>query len=171
MSNVPTVAGRNDPPKGLDVYARSRAHELSRQDPKFDYQYVSRDPKHPQFVGNYLKPREIGNPIAGYVMLDPWEVVHEGETEQQGRKRADDGKPVDTTMTHGSMIMVRTPKANAEKARLMNDRITEKQSAAMSDGERSRTETVLYGAKVYHGNGESGALAQNVVSAQLTGGK
>lgn len=164
------VPSRNDAPAGLDLHSRSQAHELSGQDPNFTYEYKSTDPKHPQYFGNYLKRREIGNPVAGYTFVEPWELVHQGEVEQ-GRKRADDTKGVDTKVTHGSMVLMRTPKANAQKAHLMNDRMVDIQSAALHANERKQIEQTRFGAQVFSGDGTSGAFAAPVVSAQLTGGK
>jgi len=164
------VPSRNDAPAGLDLHAQSRAHELSGKDPNFHYEYKSLDPKHPQYFGNYLKQREIGNQVAKYVFVDPWEVVHQGEVEQ-GRKRADDTKGVDTKVTHGSMVLMRTPKANAEKVHLMNDRMVNIQSAALHSNERNQIEQTRFGAQVFSGDVTSGAHAAPVVSANLTGGK
>ncbi len=172
MSNVPLVPGRNDVPSGIDVYSRSRAHELAGQDPKFEYQYVSKNPDHPNWVGNYTQQRELGNPVSGYVLMEPWEVVQRAPGQvAQGAKRADDTKGVDTTMTHGSLILIRTPKENAVKARFIADRMTELRSVSLDAGERAQSGYTRYGAKVFSGNGESGAHAAPVVSAQLTGGK
>ena len=162
MSQAP-IAGRNDAATGLDVYATSRANELQGRNPEFAYEWKSKDPAHPQYAGNYLKRRERGNQIAGYVLLDPWEVVTDGQVDQ-GRKRADDGKSVDTSTTHGSMILMRTPIANAEKERAMNERMTDIQSKALEAGERDSIGKTLCGARVLPGDATA-------TSAQLTGGK
>src|SRR5215204_7654272 len=102
--NVPS---RNDAPSGLDLHARSQAHEIAGRDPGFAYEYKSSDPGHPQYFGHFLKRREIGNAVAGFTFVDPWELVHQGEVDQ-GRKRADDTKGVDTKVTHGTMVLMRT---------------------------------------------------------------
>ena len=168
---APIVAERNDSPEGINVYAKSKAHELSEQDPNFSYQYVSLREDHPQFVERYLKPREIGNPVAGFITLDPWEIVRKGEV-VQGQKRQDDTKGIDTKVTHGSLTLIRTPKANANRARLMDERMTEMTSKALSTNERGIAPgNIRYGVQVYHGNGESGAGDATINSANLTGGK
>jgi hypothetical protein len=146
------------------------AHELAGQDPAFAYEYKSADPQHPQYFGRYLKRREIGNQVVGYTFVEPWEVVHQGEVEQ-GRKRADDTKGVDTKVTHGSLVLMRTPRANADKERLMNDRKVDYQDKALKAGERQSIERTRYGAQVFTGDGQSGADNAQVVSSQLTGGK
>jgi len=147
----------------MEVYAESRAYQLRNQDPKFAYQWASKDPAHPQYVGNYLRRREIGNQATGYSIQDPWEVVQEGAVEQ-GRKRADDGKPVDTTVSNGSLVLIRTPKENAERASYLNEKMCDIQDSALLKGERKAIDKTLYGVKVQGGD----ALP---TSAQLTGGK
>jgi hypothetical protein len=171
--SAPIVPGRNDAPSGIDVYSTSKAQTLAGRNPDFEYQWVSKNPDHPNHVGNYTQARELGNQLTGYVMQDPWEVVTRGEGVEQGRKRADDGKGVDTTVTHGSLILIRTPKANAEKARFIQDRYVDKQADARSAGERTTAlnGNVRLGARVFSGDGDSGAMSAPVVSAQLTGGK
>ena len=170
MPTAPVVPGRNDVPEGIDLYSRSRAGELSGQNPEFAYQYVSKDPKHPMYVGRYLKPRELGNAVAGYMVAPAWEVAKHGDV-QQGQKRADDTKGVDSTVTHGDMILIRCPKAQAEKEAWMVKRISEINSAELAQNERRQIEQTRYGTQVYYGDGTSGAHAAPVVSSQLTGGK
>jgi len=165
--NVPS---RNDAPSGLDLHAKSMAHEIAGKDPAFVYEYKSKDPAHPQYFGNYLKRREVGNQVAGFTFIEPWELVHEGDVEQ-GRKRADDTKGVDTKVTHGSLVLMRTPKANAEKAHLMNARMVELQSTSLHSNERASIQQTRYGTQVFSGDATSGAHAAPVVSSQLTGGK
>lgn len=165
------VPSRNDAPAGLDLHARSLAHELSGQDPAFYYEYKSTDPKHPQYFGNYLKRREIGSQVTGYTFVEPWELVHQGEGVEQGRKRADDTKGVDTRVTHGSMVLMRTPKANASKTHQMNDLMVDIQGKALHSNERKQIEQTRYGAQVFSGTLADGAINASVVSSQLTGGK
>lgn len=164
------VPSRNDAPAGLDLHARSQAHEISGRDPSFVYEYKSNDPGHPQYFGNFLRRRELGNDVIGFTFVEPWELVHQGEVEQ-GRKRADDTKGVDTKVTHGSLVLMRTPKANAAKAHLMNERMVAFQDRALQSNERKQIEQTRYGSQVHSGNLESGAHAAPVVSSQLTGGK
>ncbi len=170
--SAPIVPGRNDAPAGINVYSVSKAQELAGRNPDFEYQWVSKHPDHPQHVGNYTQARELGNQLTGYVMQDPWEVVTRGEGVEQGRKRADDGKGVDTTVTHGSMVLIRTPKVNAEKARYIADRYVDRQADARAAGERqtAMNGNVRLGAMVSTGDGASGFPAMPK-SAELTGGK
>jgi hypothetical protein len=154
MSDVPVVAPRNDPPK-VDIYSRSRAHEIEGKNPGFHYEYFSQDPKHPSYVGNRLRKHEIGDPQAGYAMVDAWEVVHDGEV-QQGRKRADDTKGVDTTVTHGGLILCRTPKENHAKYQAINDRRSEQSQRMLTAGEKSGNRFVSLRTRVAAGFGEDG---------------
>lgn len=165
--NVPS---RNDAPSGLDLHARSMAHELAGRDPGFVYEYKSSDPLHPHFFGNYLRRRELGNQVSGYVFVEPWELVSQGEVEQ-GRKRADDTKGVDTKVTHGSLVLMRTTAENARRSHLITDRMVDIQGSALAANERQQMGQTRFGAQVFSGNMESGAHAAPVVSAQLTGGK
>jgi len=170
MSAGPVVPGRNDVPEGMEIHARSRAGELSGQDPRFQYQWVSKDPRSPQFVERYLRDREIGSPVAGYYTAPAWELAKAGEV-KQGAKRADDGKPVDTTLTNGDLVCIRTTKENWEREQHMKERITEAQAAGLASNERKQIEQTRYGVQVYSGDATSGAHAKSVVSSELTGGK
>ena len=170
MPTAPVVPGRNDVPEGIDLYSRSRAGELSGQNPEFAYQYVSKDPKHPMYVGRYLNKRELGNAVAGYMVAPAWEVARHGDGVQQGAKRADDTKGVDSTITHGDMILIRCPKAQAEKEAWMVNRISEITSTELAQNERKQIDETRYGVQVQMGNGETGFPARPN-SSQLTGGK
>lgn len=97
--------------KKVEVYAVSRAYELAGKDPNYEYFYASADERHPQYVGKYLQRQEIGDPAAGYALVEPWEVVHSKEV-TQGRARDDQGKPIDTSVRNGDTILIKTSKAN-----------------------------------------------------------
>lgn len=118
---TPVVPDRNDAPT-TDVYSRSRAEQISGKNPGFEYQYFSTQPNHPQYFGKKLQRHEIGDERIGYQLVEPWERVEAG-TVTQGVKRADDTKGVDTTITHGDMILCRTPKANHAKYGATEERL------------------------------------------------
>lgn len=156
MSDVPVVPGRSDPPS-IDIYSRSKAHEISGKDPSFEYQYFSTDPKHPtSYVGNRLRRHEIGDQSVGYTMVDPWEVVHDNEV-QQGKKRADDGKGTDTTVRHADLILCRTPKANAGRYQAINDLRADRSQKMLASGERRGDKFASTKARVRVGYAEDGA--------------
>lgn len=110
------VPPRNDP-NPLEPYSRSRALELAGRDPGFHYEW-----KHPSDVATHLRPQEIGDQFTGYLMIDPWEVVDDRQGVTQGRGRADAGKAVDTTVTNGELVLMRTTQENAAKYRVIEQR-------------------------------------------------
>lgn len=156
MSDVPVVAARNDAASGIDVYSRSKAHEIQGKDPAFHYEYFSTDPAHPQYVGERLKKHEIGNPAAGFCMVDPWEVVKEKDV-IQGAKRADDTKGLDSTVTHGKMVLCRTPKGNRAKYDEINRRKAEAVALAAARQQKTYGGVVRARAAVHTGFAEDGA--------------
>lgn len=153
---VPVVAARNDTRSGVDVYARSKAHEIQGRDPGFEYEYFSTDPTHPSFVGERLKKHEIGNPVAGFCMVDPWEVVKSTDV-VQGAKRPDDTKGLDSTITHGKMVLCRTPKANRAKYDEINRRKAEAVAMATARQQKSYGGVVRNTVSVHTGFAEDGA--------------
>ena len=157
---TPVVPERNDA-KTVDIYSRSRANEISRKDPGFVYEYFSRDPKSPSYVGKKLQAHEIGGEVTGFAMVDPWEVV-DAATVEQGQKRPDDTKGIDTTVTHGEDILCRTPVANHAKYGAIEDR----KQRFIDDKFRGEEATLRSGSRVRSfvstGFAEDGAHSRNV---------
>jgi len=108
-TDTKVVPPRNDP-KPLEPYARSRALELQGLNPDFHHQWFR-----PDEVANKTRPHEIGDKFVGYFMVDAWEVVDTTHGVTQGRARDDAGKPVDTVMTNGELVLLRTTKENYAK--------------------------------------------------------
>ena len=106
---APVVPPRNDP-KPLEPYARSRSLELAGLNPDFVHQWFRRDE-----IADKTRAHEIGAVGVGFLMVDAWEVVDTTMGVTNGRARDDAGKPVDTTVTNGDLVLLRTTKENYEK--------------------------------------------------------
>lgn len=130
QDDAPVVAPRNDP-AALEPYSRSRALELAGRRPDMEYQWIRRDQ-----VADYTRAREIGNQYTGYLMVDPWEVVDDKQGLSQGKARADAGKPVDTVMTNGELILVCTTKENHRKYAVIEEKMDGLIDKRLSKGER-----------------------------------
>lgn len=155
-----TVPVRKDPAK-IDIYSRSQADQIAGRDPAFEYEYFSDNPEHPSFIGDRLKRHERGSPAAGYVMVEPWQVVHQGEV-QQGKKRADDSAGVDTKVTHGKLILCKLPKAEHVKYGIMHERALGAQAARLTQVNRSGGGLVGMKETMTMGTMETGAELANV---------
>lgn len=142
---VPTVPARNDLKK-VEVYAVSRALELAGRDPNSAYQYMSTDPANPSYYGKFLTKHEVGDPEAGYAVAEPWEFVSTTEGVAPGRPRDDQGKPVDTAVRHGSLVLMRTSKAN----HAVYEEIDRRKDAAKEKRLASDVDTKTHGAKHVH---------------------
>lgn len=127
---VPVVPPRNDP-KALEPYGKSRALELAGRDPGFEYQWFRKDQLPTKTV-----PHEIGRPDVGYLMVDAWEVVHKTKGLEQGRSRDDAGKPVDTVMTNGELVLCRLPKSEFAKYAVIDRKTDELISKRLTGGEK-----------------------------------
>lgn len=158
---TPEVVPARKDPKAIDIYSRSRADEISGQDPNFVYEYFSDNPEHPSFIGDRLKEHERGSPAAGYTMIPAWEVVRKGEV-KQGVKRADDTPGVDTKITHGRMVLCRLPKAEHAKYELMHERALVQQAKRLSSMSRSGGQLVGMKETVAIGTMETGAQSSDV---------
>ena len=138
------VPPRNDM-AAAPVDASSRGHELDNKDPAFEYQFVSSDPKHPQYVGRYLYSKRVEvpkkNPKDDQEVLyaEPWTVVHATDDPmlKQGLRRADAGSPLDTVVKNGSQFLIKTPKANAAISRRAHDVEVEINAAKMKMSKES----------------------------------
>ena len=120
---VPTVATRNDP-RPLEPYAKSQATRISGEKPGFTYQWFR-----PEQLAEKLSKHEIGNDHTGYFMVDPWEVVSKEAITLPGPGMASAGKPTDTTVTNGELILCCTPTENHAKYQAMerlNDALIDK---------------------------------------------
>ena len=108
------VAPRNDLKPTEFVKQRPA---LFAQDPDFAYQWMHTDPRHPCYVGKYLRPHEVGDHEVGYTVADPWETV--SDMNDPGLKlrnpRDDQGKGIDTVRRQGEKVLCRTPLQNARK--------------------------------------------------------
>lgn len=111
---------RNEPKKPV-LSRNSRALELQGRDPEYHYEFLSTDPKHPSFIEHKLNEYEIGDHLSGYAVVEGWEVVHRNTDRKvaQVEARTDQGKPVDTTIKHGSQVLCRIRKSEYEKHRLV----------------------------------------------------
>lgn len=106
---TPIVPPRNDP-KALEPYAKSKALELQGRTPGFKYEWIRRSD-----VEYKSRPHEIGDSVVGFLMVDGWEVVDSRQGVTQGRARDDAGRPVDTVMTNGELVLMRTTDENHAK--------------------------------------------------------
>lgn len=107
----PVVPKRKDPKK-VEVYARSRAFELAGRDPGCKYQWMSKDPSNPSYFGKFTQAHEVGNAATGFATADPWEFVSSTEGVKTGRPRDDQGKPIDTAMHNGDLVLMKTTTDN-----------------------------------------------------------
>jgi hypothetical protein len=137
MDSAPTVPKRNDPPKGVNVYSRSRAEEISGKDPNCHYEWASTNPDHPQYAGKKLRRHEIGGP-GNYAMCEPWEIVPSDEIEQ-GRKRADESKRFDTATRNGSLVLLKTSKENAALYETVNNNAASGYTKGLAQGHHGGT--------------------------------
>lgn len=106
------VPPRNDLKK-VEVYGRSRAFELAGRDPDGHYEYKSLDPANPSYYGKFQHRHEVGDAQSGFAIAEPWEFVSSKDGVTTGRPRDDQGKPVDTAMRNGDLVLMRTSKDNA----------------------------------------------------------
>lgn len=134
---VPVVPKRNDPPAGVSVYSKSKAHEIAGKDPDFDYEYKeARDATNPGYVENYLHKQEITDGQGNFVTLDPWIPVEVKEV-KQGSKRADDSAGVSTQVRHGTGILCKTPIKNRQAREWLEANRNEQSRRALVGGERT----------------------------------
>ena len=138
MSKDTAAPKRNDF-KASPLRKNSRALELQGQDPRFKYQYFSTDEKHPGFIGKRLVEHEIGNNVAGYTTVAPWEVVQDANAAKTASVavRDDQGKPVDTTRRYGRQVLCRIPVEEHAKYAQVDDAYSSAMEKSVYTPERS----------------------------------
>lgn len=160
----PVVAERNDP-KRVGWYSESESHRLAGKDPEYAYQWFSQDPRHPQFVGNYNREHETGNQAIGFCKVRAWEVVKKTDKDHNAgelRKRADDGKELDTTVTHGGLILCRLHRSEFAKYQEGDRKMDAARTRMLSTNNRS------YGrGAALTGGVETGTLEDGAADADL----
>jgi hypothetical protein len=113
QDEVPTVPPQNRIAAKPIFKKGAPTDVFGEKEPGFEYQWVERlDPSHPQHVDNYLNPRNIGDQEVGYATMEPWEICSSKREHFTGNRREDSGKPIDTTITNGSLILIRTTAEN-----------------------------------------------------------
>lgn len=112
MPQVKTAPPRNDlEQRPLD--GASTGHKIGAP-PGMHREYAHPDPKHPSYIGNFLKPKTFENGVT----RQPYTVVSAPEEDPwlaMIRQRDDQGKHggVDTKVYNGDLILVETTKENA----------------------------------------------------------
>ena len=154
------AAERHDPKK-LGLRSESETFKLQGFDPNYVYERKSLDEKHPNYVGNYLRPHEIGNGSVGYTTVASWEVVERKDSNHPVlKKRADEGKDLDTTVQRGGQVLVRLHKDEHAKYKLI-DKLNDDARAKML-----RTDRQSFGrGSVMRGGVDSGTMADEAANA------
>ena len=129
-AEVPVVPPRNDP-KALEPYGKSQALQLAGRDPGFEYQWFRRDQ-----LPTKTASHEIGHESFGFWIVEGWEVVHKTKGLEQGRARDAAGRPGDTVMTNGELVLCRLPKTEYAKYAEMDRRSDAQISARLTGGEK-----------------------------------
>jgi hypothetical protein len=159
--SIGSVPERIDPKK-LGLRSESLGAEISGKDPSFHYEWKSMEPNHPQYVEKYLRPYEIGRADVGFFPVAAWEVV-KNEDVIQGKKRADDGKGVDTTTRHGRTVLCRLPNSEWVKHETIDRLIDGAQSKMLAPARQDGSHVSVRGG-VVAGNTEDGALDASIAN-------
>lgn len=70
------------------------------------------DPKNRGYFGRYTQPQFIGNADIGFCRAEAWTPVARADA-KPGRARDDDGKGIETALTHGDLVCMETTEENA----------------------------------------------------------
>ena len=124
--------------KKVEVYARSRANELSGKNPGTRYEWKSVDPKNPSYYGKFAAAHEVGNDAVGFAMAEPWEFVSSKEGVESGRPRDDQGKPIDTAMKHGDLVLMKTTADNYEVYAEIDRRMDALKAKSLRNGDNEQ---------------------------------
>lgn len=148
--NAPkVVAPRNDPPEAVLTARDSSPLDSEGRDPNFEYCYMSTNPRHPNFAGKFLRRQKIHDVDNKVAIMEPWETVTDDTDPalELGRPRQDQGAALDSLKRVGTMILMRTPKANARIKEDAEQRIRNRMDKTLHSKQResSGNSTVTYG--------------------------
>jgi hypothetical protein len=113
-ASVPVVPRRKDP-KALEPYAKSRATVVKNARPGFHQEWFR-----PDQLPNKLTDHEIGSEHTGYHMVEGWTVVSMDKVQLE-RGMASAGKPLDTVVSNGELVLCETPDENYAKYKVIED--------------------------------------------------
>ena len=111
MSDSPKVVPPRNDQRPEPVFVKATIVDQQTKPGFVRKWFAARDERHPSYYRNYLKASQIGDPEVGYCQAGPWRIVPQDEAEQ-GRKRDDDGKSLDTGTTHGDLVLMETTEDN-----------------------------------------------------------
>lgn len=106
------VPPRNDFKK-QPVFVKGSIVDQAGHRPGYVRQWFHKDdPKNRGYYGRYIQPQYVGNQEVGICLAQPWTVVPRHDA-KPGRARDDEGKGIETALTHGDLICLETTEENA----------------------------------------------------------
>lgn len=131
--SVPVVAQRNDP-NPLEPYRKSRSTEIAGRRPGFTYEWFRRDQLAVKLSPHQI-PDELTGKYTGFLMVDGWEAVPVDKIEIPGPGMPSAGKPVDTVVTNGELVLCCTPDENYAKYAVIERKLDQLVDKRLTAGE------------------------------------
>lgn len=118
-------------PEGTSVDAAPHTDDIPNADPHFEYQWVRRES-----LGDYLRPKRIGNPQSGFETVAPWEpVIDTLSAAERPRSLDSQGSPIDSYLQHGGMVAIRLPKGEYAKYARVGKTMSDIREKSLRSGE------------------------------------
>lgn len=179
MSQTPPEVTRNDQ-KPIKLSRRSVCGSENKI-PGFVHQWVSVDPRHPNYIERYLDADEIGDQLTGYCRVEPWEIrLNKRRMNAAGKPkrgdsdapdiRDDQGHPMSAGHRNGNLILIQTTEENYARYEFVKNernRIYKEKLGSKDTDSQKHVETHTGGVKSMEIalRGESGNSREAVLKA------
>jgi hypothetical protein len=165
--DIKTVPARKDF-KAEPVFTRASIADQAGGRPGYRRQWFHKsDVNHRNYFEKYTRDQHVGDSDVGYCKADAWTVVP-SDMAKPGRKRDDDGKGIETALTHGDLICLETPEENARVWDKYKELKTASKERALRSGEKSTQVADGGGRAAFHarlGQGTVGEDPRNVLNS------
>lgn len=143
------------------VFVKATIADQAGARPGHVRQWVNRtDPQHPNHVDKYLSEQFVGDDAVGRCKSDPWTVVARSAS-RYGRKRDDDTAGIDTSMTHGDLVLIETSEENAAIFAKYKELRTNNRARALGAGDSDVTAADNGGKASYRARVGKGTVADD----------
>lgn len=107
----PAVAPRADF-KPAPVFIKASIADQAGHKPGYVRHWFHKDDaQDPRYYAKYNRTHYVGDQEVGFCQAAPWSIVPRDEA-KPGRPRDDEGKGIETALTHGDLICLETPEEN-----------------------------------------------------------
>lgn len=148
-TETPKVVPERNDFKKEPVFVKANISDQAGARPGYVRRWFHKDdPKHRSYFEKFTREQLVGDSEIGYCKAEAWTVV-EAKHAKPGRKRDDDGRGVETALTHGDLICLETTEENFRIFEKYEELKSDARERALRAGESETTTADNGGAARY----------------------